>query len=469
MAYADRKLGAQERRGRLAAALRSAHCRGLPRHAAEGGPEPVAPVRCGALPDAAGARRAIGRGVAPDRGGNGPPRAESQSRRDPRRGPCAHAASCRSDRSGTRFPTGGRAVMKKSLLVLAVLVVPAAFTSAVAQQSTLDTVRSKGYVQCGVNTGVAGFSAPDSKGVYKGIDVDLCRAVAAAVFGDNTKVRYTPLTAQQRFTALQSGEVDILSRNTTWTITRDTSLGLNFVGVNYYDGQGFMVHADLGRKTSAKGKAKDAKKGAKGGGGGITSAKQLNGATVCVQPGTTTELNLADYFRTNKMTFKPVVIEKLDEVLNAYFARRCDVYTTDHSGLISTRATRAPKPEEHVILPEIISKEPLGPAVRHGDDRWFDVVKWSMFAMVEAEELGLSTKTIDKEASSTNPNIQRFVGATGDIGKMLGIDNKWAYNIIKQVGNYGESFDANLKPLGFERGLNQLWNKGGLMYAPPIR
>jgi general L-amino acid transport system substrate-binding protein len=332
--------------------------------------------------------------------------------------------------------------MKKSLLLLAVLATPV-----FAQQSTLDTVRSKGYVQCGVNTGVAGFSAPDSKGVYKGIDVDLCRAVAAAVFGDNTKVRYTPLTAQQRFTALQSGEVDILARNTTWTITRDTSLGLNFVGVNYYDGQGFMVH----RKLNVK------------------SAKQLNGATVCVQPGTTTELNLADYFRSNKMTFKPVVIEKLDEVLNAYFAGRCDVYTTDHSGLISTRATRAPKPEEHVILPEIISKEPLGPAVRHGDDRWFDVVKWSMFAMLEAEEMGLSTKTIDKEGSSTNPNVQRFVGSTGDIGKMLGLDNKWAFNIIKQVGNYGESFDTNLKPLGFERGLNRLWNQGGLMYAPPIR
>jgi general L-amino acid transport system substrate-binding protein len=337
--------------------------------------------------------------------------------------------------------------MKKSLLLLAVLAGPAAVTSALAQQSTLDAVRSKGYVQCGVNTGVAGFSAPDSKGVYKGIDVDLCRAVAAAVFGDNTKVRYTPLTAQQRFTALQSGEVDILARNTTWTVTRDTSLGLNFVGVNYYDGQGFMVHRRLN----------------------VKSAKQLNGATVCVQPGTTTELNLADYFRSNKMTFKPVVIEKLDEVLNAYFAGRCDVYTTDHSGLISTRATRAPKPEEHVILPEIISKEPLGPAVRHGDDRWFDVVKWSMFAMLEAEEMGLSTKTIDKEASSTNPNIQRFVGSTGDIGKMLGLDNKWAFNIIKQVGNYGESFDANLKPLGFERGLNRLWNQGGLMYAPPIR
>jgi len=333
--------------------------------------------------------------------------------------------------------------VKKSLLLLAILATPA-FAQ---QQSTLDAVKSKGFVQCGVNTGVAGFSAPDSKGVYRGIDVDLCRAVAAAVFGDANKVRYTPLTAQQRFTALQSGEVDILARNTTWTITRDTSLGLNFVGVNYYDGQGFMVH----RKLNVK------------------SAKQLNGATVCVQPGTTTELNLADYFRSNKMTFKPVVIEKLDEVLNAYFAGRCDVYTTDHSGLISTRATRAPKPEEHVILPEIISKEPLGPAVRHGDDRWFDVVKWSMFAMLEAEEMGLSSKTIDKEASSTNPNIQRFVGSTGDIGKMLGVDNKWAFNIVKQVGNYGESFDNNLKPLGFERGLNRLWNQGGLMYAPPIR
>jgi general L-amino acid transport system substrate-binding protein len=222
---------------------------------------------------------------------------------------------------------------------------------------------------------------------------------------------------------------------------------LNFVGVNYYDGQGFMVH----RKLNVK------------------SAKQLNGATVCVQPGTTTELNLADYFRANKMNFKPVVIEKMEEVLNAYFAGRCDVYTTDHSGLIATRASRAPKPEEHIILPEIISKEPLGPAVRHGDDRWFDVVKWAMFAMLEAEEMGISSKNIDKESSSTNPTIQRFVGASGDIGKMLGIDNKWSFNIIKQVGNYGESFDTNLKPLGFERGLNRLWNQGGLMYAPPIR
>ena len=332
--------------------------------------------------------------------------------------------------------------MKKTLLLLAVLATPA-----FAQQSTLDAVRSKGHVQCGVNTGLAGFSQPDSKGVWKGIDVDLCRAVAAAVFGDANKVRYTPLTAQQRFTALQSGEVDILARNTTWTITRDTSLGLNFVGVNYYDGQGFMVH----RKLNVK------------------SAKQLNGATVCVQPGTTTELNLADYFRSNKMTFKPVVIEKLDEVLNAYFAGRCDVFTTDHSGLIALRASRAPKPEEHVILPEIISKEPLGPAVRHGDDRWFDIVKWTLFAMVEAEEMNLSSKNIDQAMSSKDPGVMRFVGGTGDIGKMLGIDNKWAFNVIKQVGNYGESFDTNLTPLGFERGLNRLWTKGGIMYAPPIR
>jgi general L-amino acid transport system substrate-binding protein len=314
-------------------------------------------------------------------------------------------------------------------------------------QSTLDAVKSKGFVQCGVNTGLAGFSQPDSRGAWKGIDVDLCRAVAAAVFGDDSKVRYTPLTAQQRFTALQSGEIDILSRNTTWTITRDTGLGLNFVGVSYYDGQGFMVPKRLN----------------------VKSAKQLNGATVCVQPGTTTELNLADYFRANNMSFKPVVIEKLEEVVNAYFAGRCDVYTTDVSGLVSVRASRAQNPGDHVILPEVISKEPLGPAVRHGDDRWFDVVKWSLYAMMEAEELGLSSKNIDQQASSKNPAIQRFVGATGDVGKQLGLDNKWAYNIIKRVGNYAESFDANLTPLGFERGLNRLWNKGGIMYPMPIR
>ncbi|HZM35112.1 MAG TPA: amino acid ABC transporter substrate-binding protein [Burkholderiales bacterium] len=330
---------------------------------------------------------------------------------------------------------------KTAILVLALAAFPA------YGQSTLDAVKNKGFVQCGVNTGLAGFSQPDSKGVWKGIDVDACRAVAAAVFGDATKVRYTPLTAQQRFTALQSGEVDVLARNTTWTITRDTSLGLNFVGVNYYDGQGFMVPKKLN----------------------VKSAKQLNGATICVQPGTTTELNLADYFRANKMSFKPVVIEKLEEVLNAYFAGRCDVFTTDVSGLVSTRASRAPNPADHVILPEVISKEPLGPVVRHGDDRWFDVVKWSLMAMMEAEELGLTSKNIDSQMSSANPSIQRFVGATGDVGKMLALDNKWAYNVVKQVGNYAESFDANLTPLGFERGLNRLWNQGGIIYPMPIR
>jgi general L-amino acid transport system substrate-binding protein len=331
--------------------------------------------------------------------------------------------------------------MRKLLLCALLVATPA------LAQSTLDNVRSKGYVQCGVNTGLAGFSLPDSKGVWRGIDVDVCRAIAAAALGDASKVRYTPLTSQQRFTAIQSGEVDILARNTTWTLSRDSGLGLNFVGVNYYDGQGFMVH----RKLNVK------------------SARQLDGATVCVQPGTTNELNLADYFRANKMKFKPVVIEKLEEVLNAYFAGRCDAFTTDQSGLIALRGSRVPRPEEHVVLPEIISKEPLGPAVRHGDDRWFDVVKWSMFAMVEAEELGLSSKNIEEQAKGGSPAIQRFVGASGELGKMLGLDNRWAFNIVKQVGNYGESFDANLKPLGFERGLNRLWNQGGLMYAPPIR
>jgi general L-amino acid transport system substrate-binding protein len=332
--------------------------------------------------------------------------------------------------------------MKRWLIVLA-----AALSAPAAAQSTLDAVRAKGYLQCGVSTGIAGFSAPDSKGVWHGIDIDMCRAVAAAVFGDANKLRYTALTTQQRFTALQSGEVDLLARNSTWTISRDTSLGINFVGVNYYDGQGFMVPKKLN----------------------VKSAKQLNGATICVQPGTTTELNLADYFRANRMTFKPVVIEKLEEVLNAYFNGRCDVFTTDQSGLVALRASRATKPEDHIILPELISKEPLGPAVRHGDDRWFDIVKWSLFAMIEAEELGLTSKNIDEQAKSSNPAIQRFVGASGDIGKMMSLDNRWAYNIVRQVGNYAESFDANLKPLGFERGLNRLWNQGGLLYVPPIR
>jgi general L-amino acid transport system substrate-binding protein len=332
--------------------------------------------------------------------------------------------------------------MKKAVFFLALFLTLPAFG-----QSTLDSVRSKGFVACGTNTGLAGFSQPDSKGVWRGIDVDVCRAVAAAVFGDASKVRYVPATTQQRFTYLQSGEVDLLSRNTTWTYSRDAGLGFNFVGVNFYDGQGFMVWKKLN----------------------VKSAKDLNGATICVQPGTTTELNLADYFRANRMTFKPVVIDKLEEVLNAYFSGRCDVFTTDMSGLVSVRGSRAPNAADHVILPEVISKEPLGPLVRQGDDRWFDIVKWSLFAMIEAEEMGLTSKNVDRALSSNDPAVQRFVGTNGDLGKMLGLDNKWAFNIVRQVGNYGESFEANLRPLGFERGQNALWKNGGLMYAPPVR
>lgn len=313
--------------------------------------------------------------------------------------------------------------------------------------ATFDAIKARGTINCGVNTGLAGFAAPDSQGVWRGLDVDLCRAVAAAMFGDATKVRFVPTTAQQRFTALQSGEVDMLSRNTTWTLSRDTSLGLDFVGVNFYDGQGFMVKRALG----------------------VSSAKELNGATICVQPGTTTELNLTDWFRANNMRFTPVVIERLEEVNAAFFAGRCDSLTTDVSGLASVRASQGPRAEEYVILPEVISKEPLGPVVRHGDNRWADIVRWAHFAMIEAEELGLTSANIDQHLNSQNPSIQRFVGATGGLGEMLGVDNKWAYNIVKQVGNYGESFERNVAPLGIQRGINNLWTKGGLMYSPPIR
>jgi general L-amino acid transport system substrate-binding protein len=313
--------------------------------------------------------------------------------------------------------------------------------------ATFDAIKARGVVNCGVNTGLAGFAAPDSQGVWRGLDVDLCRAVAAAMFGDATRVRFVPTTAQQRFTALQSGEVDMLSRNSTWTLSRDTSLGLDFVGINFYDGQGFMVKRSLG----------------------VNSAKELNGATVCVQPGTTTELNLTDWFRANNMRFTPVVIERLEEVNAAFFAGRCDALTTDVSGLASVRASQGPRAEEFVILPEVISKEPLGPVVRHGDNRWADLVRWAHFAMVEAEELGLTSANIDQHLTSTNPAIQRFVGATGGLGEMLGADNRWAYNIVKQVGNYSESFERNVKPLGIQRGVNALWTKGGLMYSPPIR
>jgi general L-amino acid transport system substrate-binding protein len=317
----------------------------------------------------------------------------------------------------------------------------------------LDAVKARGTLICGVNTGVAGFAQPDDKGKWTGLDVDVCRATAAAIFGDSEKVKYVPTTAQQRFTALQSGEVDVLSRNTTYTLTRDTALGLDFTGINYYDGQGFMVAKKLG----------------------VKSAKELNGATVCVQPGTTTELNLADYFRANKMTFKPVVIEKVEEIRAAFYAGRCDVYTTDASGLYSTRAANTPaplKPDDFIVLPEIISKEPLGPAVRQGDNQFADIVRWAFNAMLEAEEYGITSQNVDEMTKSENPSIKRILGVTPGMGKALGVDEKWVYNIVKQVGNYGESFERNVgmgSPLKIERGLNAQWTKGGLQYSPPIR
>ena len=314
----------------------------------------------------------------------------------------------------------------------------------------LDAVKARGQLICGVNTGIAGFALADSQGKWVGLDVDVCRAVAAAIFGDAEKVKYVPTTAQQRFTALQSGEVDMLARTTTWTLTRDTALGFDFTGINYYDGQGFMVNKKLG----------------------VKSAKELNGATVCVQPGTTTELNLADYFRANKMTFKPVVIEKVEEVRAAFFSGRCDVYTTDASGLYSTRAANAPNPDDYMVLPEIISKEPLAPAVRHGDNQFADIVRWSQYAMLEAEEYGISSKTVDEMLKSENPSIKRILGVSPGMGKALGVDEKWVYTIVKQVGNYGESFDRNVgmgSTLKIDRGLNKLWTQGGLQYSPPIR
>ena len=319
--------------------------------------------------------------------------------------------------------------------------------------TVLDAVKARGALVCGVGTGTAGFMLADSQGKWVGLDVDVCRAIASAIFGDAEKVKFVPLSSQQRFTALQSGEVDILSNNTTETLTRDTALGLDFTAVTYYDGQGFLVNKKLG----------------------VKSAKELNGATVCVAPGTTTELNLADYFRANKMTFKPVVIEKVDEVRAAFFSGRCDVYTNDSSSLYATRAANVPSPakaEDFIVLPEIISKEPLAPAVRHGDNQFADVVRWSQYAMIEAEEYGITSKNVDEMLKSENPSIKRILGVTPGMGKALGVDEKWVYNIVKQVGNYGESFDRNVgmgSPLKIERGLNNLWTKGGLQYAPPIR
>ncbi|MBB3608016.1 amino acid ABC transporter substrate-binding protein [Rhizobium sp. BK602] len=341
--------------------------------------------------------------------------------------------------------------MKKFALSVFLGAAALAYTTSGASASTLSDVKAKGFVQCGVNSALLGFSQPDASGNWSGFDVDLCKAVAAAVFGDVTKVKYTPLSAKDRFTALQSGEIDLLSRNTTWTISRDTALGLNFRPVTYYDGQGFMVRKELN----------------------VKSALELSGAAVCVQSGTTTELNLADYFKTNNLQYNPVVFDKLEEVNAAYDSGRCDVYTTDQSGLYALRLTLK-NPDDNVVLPEIISKEPLGPAVRQGDDQWFDIVSWTAYAMVNAEEFGITQKNVDEMKNSANPDIKRFLGAEqgSTLGTDLGLTNDWAYNIIKGVGNYGEVFDRNIgagSPLKIARGLNALWNKGGIQYAPPVR
>ena len=323
------------------------------------------------------------------------------------------------------------------------------FAASSADAQTLTTIKTRGALNCGSNPGLAGFGLPDAQGNWTGLDVDVCRAIAAAIFDDPTKVKFAPLTAKDRFTALQSGEVDVLVRNTTWTSSRDTSLGLNFTGVDYYDGQGFMVRKALK----------------------VNSALELSDAAVCVQQGTTTELNLADYFRANKMKLKTVTFATSDEAVKAYDAGRCDAYTTDASGLYSERL-RLANANDHVVLPEIISKEPLGPAVRHGDDQWFDIVKWVLYAMIIAEEQGLTQKNISEALGSDNPDIKKFVGTEGNYGEQLGLTKDWAVRIVKHVGNYGEIFERNVgqgSPLKIQRGLNALWTKGGIQYAPPIR
>ncbi len=319
-----------------------------------------------------------------------------------------------------------------------------------ASAGTLDDIKAKGYVQCGVSTGVPGFEAPDDKGEWAGFDVDICRAVAAGIFGDKTKVKFTPTTAKSRFPALQSGEVDLLSRVTTWTFDRDVKLGFEFAGVNFYDGQGFMVRKDLG----------------------VKSGLELDGASVCVTTGTTTELNLGDYFRSNSMSYVPVVYEKPDELRTAYDAGRCDVYTTDRSGLAAQRSVLS-VPDDHIVLPEVISKEPLGPVVRHGDNQWGDVVRWTLNVMIIAEEKGLTSANVDQMRSSTkDQEIKRILGVQGEYGARLKLPNDWAYQIIKQVGNYAESYERNVgpnTPLQLERGVNALWTNGGILYAPPFR
>jgi general L-amino acid transport system substrate-binding protein len=354
------------------------------------------------------------------------------------------------------FPEINHPMIKKRRLemnkfkVMALLLVLSLFAaSGAALAATLDEVKARGVLTAGVNGQVFGFGMPDEKGVWKGLDVDTAKAIAAAVLGDANKVKYVAVTAVQRLPALQSKEIDVLCRNTTVTLTRETTNGLNFAHVNYYDGQGFMVNKKLG----------------------VKSAKELGGATVCVLPGTTTEMNAADYFRKNGLAWKPVVIEQNVELNKAFFGGRCDSLTSDVSQLAAHRSV-APNPDDYIILPEIISKEPLAPVVRHGDDQWYDIVNWVTMALIEAEELGITSQNVDEMLKSTDPNVQRFLGVSPGMGKALGLDEKWAYNIVKQVGNYGEVFERSVgknTPLKLDRGLNALWTKGGLMYALPFR
>jgi general L-amino acid transport system substrate-binding protein len=337
----------------------------------------------------------------------------------------------------------------KRILTLVAVALGASFVAQAASAQTLKAVKDRGMLNCGANGALAGFGLPDAQGKWTGLDVDVCRAIAAAVLGDANKVKFTALTAKDRFTALQSGEVDVLVRNTTWTSSREAALGLEFTGVDYYDGQGFMVRKSLK----------------------VNSALELNGASVCVQQGTTTELNLADYFRAHNMQLKSVTFANSDETVKAYDAGRCDAFTTDASGLAAERL-RLANPDDHIILPEIISKEPLGPVVRKGDDQWLDVVKWTLFALVNAEEYGVTQKNVDEMLKSTNPNIKRLVGSEGNYGEQLGLAKDWAVNAIKAIGNYGEAYERNVgtgSPLKIPRGLNRLWSKGGIVYAPPIR
>jgi general L-amino acid transport system substrate-binding protein len=339
--------------------------------------------------------------------------------------------------------------MRMRIAIAAASTVVLAVVSGTAHAGvTLDAVKKKGFIQCGVNTGLPGFSVADENGVWKGIDVDFCRAVAAAIFGDSSKVKFTPLTAKERFTALQSGEIDLLSRNTTWTLTRDGGQGIVFTGITYIDGQGFLVKKKLG----------------------VKSALKLDGATVCVGSGTTTELNLSDYFTLHKMKFKSVVYDTSDETAKAFAAGRCDVLTSDQSQLYALRM-KLPDPDGAVVLPEVISKEPLGPAVRQGDMEWFNVVRWTLFAMLNAEELGVSSANVEQMKESTNPDVRRLLGVEV-VKQSLGVPDDWAYKVVKQVGNYGEIFERNVgagSPLKISRGQNALWTKGGLQYAPPIR